>query len=167
MRYSAALVNAIVNETLVSLFPTFILEGDSSHIKYQFWGEKLAQIDNGTTAAYTVDPFNAGLFNHSLTPSAYPPDRSRPLMPTNLNFGRSSSARDADVAAMLRQSSAAVRAAALADGQDVASAAIYPNDALFGTPLEDIYGANVPRLREIRKKVDPKGVMGLAGGFKF
>ena len=88
-------------------------------------------------------------------------------MPTNLYFGWSSSARDADVAAMLRQSAAAVRAAALADGQDVASAAIYPNDALFDTPLEDLYGANVPWLREIRKKVDPKGVMGLAGGFKF
>ena len=88
-------------------------------------------------------------------------------MPTNIYFGWSSSARDAEVAAMLRQSSAAVRAAALADGQDVASAAIYPNDALFGTPLEDIYGANVPRLREIRKRVDPKDVMGLAGGFKF
>ena len=47
---------------------------------------------------------------------------------------------------MLRQSAAAVRAAALADGQDVASAAIYPNDALFDTPLEDLYGANVPRV---------------------
>ena len=68
---------------------------------------------------------------------------------------------------MLRQSSAAVSAAALADGQDVAGAAIYPNDALFGTPLEDIYGANVPRLKEIRKRFDPKDVMGLAGGFKF
>jgi Berberine and berberine like len=88
-------------------------------------------------------------------------------MPTVLYFGWSSSARDADVAAMLRQSSAAVRAAALVDGQDVGSAAIYPNEALIGTPLEDIYGANVPRLREIRKKVDPKDVMGLTGGFKF
>lgn len=88
-------------------------------------------------------------------------------MPTNLFFGWSSSTRDADVAAMLQQSSAVVRAAALADGQDVASAAIYPNDALFDTPLEDMFGANVLRLRKIRKKVDPKGVMGLAGGFKF
>jgi len=70
---------------------------------------------------------------------------------------------------MLRESTAAVKAAAVAGGQDVAHAAIYPNEALFkfGTPLEDIYGANVPRLKQIRKKVDPKDVMGLAGGFKF
>jgi len=68
---------------------------------------------------------------------------------------------------MLRESTAAVKAAAVADGQDVAHAAIYPNGALFGTPLEDIYGGNVPRLKQIRKKVDPKDVMGLAVEFKF
>ena len=88
-------------------------------------------------------------------------------MPVNLYFGWSSSARDADVAAMLLRSTTALRAAALADGQDIADAAVYGNDALFDTPLEDIYGTNVPRLKEIRKKVDPKDVMGLAGGFKF
>ena len=135
--------------------------------KYQFWGEKLAQIDNGTTAAYSLDPLNPGFLNHSLTPSAYPPNRSLALFRTNIYFGWSSSARDSDVAAMLRESTAAVKAAAVADGQDVAHAAIYPNEALFGTPLEDIYGANVPRLKQIGKKVDPKDVMRLAGGFKF
>jgi hypothetical protein len=85
----------------------------------------------------------------------------------NIYFGWESDERDGEVAAALRQSTAAVRAAALADGQDVADAAIYGNGALFGTPIEDIYGANVPRLREIRKRVDPMDVMGLAGGFKL
>ena len=41
------------------------------------------------------------------------------------------------------------------------------NYALFDTPLEDMYGANVPRLRKIRAEIDPEDVMGLAGGFKF
>ena len=67
----------------------------------------------------------------------------------------------------LRQMSDAVRAAAVADGQNVAHAAIYPNHALFGTPLEDIYGVNVERLRKIRMVLDPNDVMGLAGGWKF
>jgi hypothetical protein len=110
--------------------------------------------------------FNAGLFSHTLTPSAYPPDRSCPFLPINIYFGWTSPERDSDVAAALRQSTAAVRAAALADGQDVGGAAIYGNEALFGTPVEDIYGKNVPRLREIRKSVDPMDVMGLAGGFR-
>jgi hypothetical protein len=56
---------------------------------------------------------------------------------------------------------------ALADGQDIGDAAIYGNGALFGTPVEDIYGANVPRLRGIRKRADPMDVMSLAGGFKL
>ncbi len=39
-------------------------------------------------------------------------------------------------------------AAAVADGQNVSHAAIYPNHALFGTPLEDIYGGNVERFMQ-------------------
>jgi hypothetical protein len=136
-------------------------------LKYEFWGAYLAQIDDGTTALYAIEPFNAGLFNHALSPSAYPPDRSRGLLPVNIYFGWVSAERDGDAAVALRQSTAAVRSAALADGQDVADAAIYGNGALFGTPVEDIYGANVPRLREIWKRVDPMEVMSLAGGFKL
>jgi hypothetical protein len=41
------------------------------------------------------------------------------------------------------------------------------NYALFGTPLEYMYGGNLERLREIRAAIDPKDVMGLAGGWKF
>ena len=67
----------------------------------------------------------------------------------------------------LEKNAAQARAAVLADGQDLSGAAIYPNYALFSTPLEDMYGANVPRLREIRAEIDPEDVMGLAGGFKF
>jgi Berberine and berberine like len=71
------------------------------------------------------------------------------------------------MAPTLRSISSAIRAAALADGQNVSHAAKYPNYALFGTPLEDMYGGNVERLRKIREAIDPEDVMGLAGGWKF
>jgi hypothetical protein len=71
------------------------------------------------------------------------------------------------MAPALRHISGRIRAAALADGQNVSHAAKYPNYALFGTPLEDIYGGNVKRLRKIRAAIDPEDVMGLAGGWKF
>ena len=74
---------------------------------------------------------------------------------------------DDDIADALRQSTEAVRAAAIADGQDVADAFVYGNYALFGTPVKSVYGANLPRLTEIQQRVDPTNVMGLAGGFKF
>lgn len=41
------------------------------------------------------------------------------------------------------------------------------NYALFDTPLEDTYGANVPRLRRIKAEIDPQDMMGLTGGCKF
>ena len=47
------------------------------------------------------------------------------------------------------------------------NAAPYVNYALFGTPLEAMYGEHLGRLREIKKKYDPEDVMGLAGGWKF
>jgi len=60
-----------------------------------------------------------------------------------------------------------VRAAAVADGQDVGGAFSYGNYALFGTPVDRLYGTNLNRLSAIRSSVDPNGVMALAGGFKF
>jgi hypothetical protein len=68
---------------------------------------------------------------------------------------------------MLHHISGAIRAAALADGQNVSCAAKYVNYAIYGTPLEEMYGGNVERLREIRAAIDPEDVMGLTGGWKF
>jgi hypothetical protein len=71
------------------------------------------------------------------------------------------------VAFALRNFADAIRDVALADGQNLSHAAKYVNYALYGTPLKDIYGRNVERLRKIRAAIDPDGVMGLAGGWKF
>ena len=71
------------------------------------------------------------------------------------------------MAPTLRYISGAIRAAALADGQNVSQAAKYPNAAISGTPLEGMYGGNVERLHKIRVAIDPEDVMGLAGGWKF
>lgn len=45
-------------------------------------------------------------------------------------------------------------------------AALYPNYAIFDTPVESIYGSNLDRMRKVKAAVDPDNVMGLAGGFK-
>ena len=44
---------------------------------------------------------------------------------------------------------------------------LYPNYALVDTPLELLYGENVPHLKEIAAKFDPERVMSLTGGFRF
>jgi len=45
--------------------------------------------------------------------------------------------------------------------------ALYGNYVNAKTPLVDIYGENLPRLRALQNQIDPNNVMGLSGGFKF
>jgi hypothetical protein len=49
----------------------------------------------------------------------------------------------------------------------VSHAVKYASYALFDTPLEEIYGGNLERLRKTREAIGPEGVMGLAGRWKF
>jgi hypothetical protein len=114
-----------------------------------------------------MEPFDSNLFNHSSTPSACPPDRSRALFPTNIYFAWSWPSKDAEVEDALWRSTNTIRAAAIADGQNIADVAVYGNYALIGTPVESVYGENLPQLRSIQNRVDPHNVMALAGGFKF
>jgi hypothetical protein len=121
----------------------------------------------GGAVSYDVEPFDSGLFSHSKIPSAYPPDRSRALFPTNIYFAWTSSSKDTEVAAAILQSTNMIRSATIAEGQSIVDVALYGNYALPGTPVEAVYGANLPRLKSIRSTVDPSNVMALAGGFKF
>ena len=132
----------------------------------QFWGERLYAQDKTVTVVSVFETFDKGLFSHG-SDSAYPPDRSQAVFPSPLNVIWSNSSLDDTVAFALRDFSDTVRDVALADGQEVLNAAKYVNYALFGTPLEEMYGGNVERLRKIRAAVDPDDVMGLTGGWKF
>ncbi|SRR6266403_5272064 len=132
----------------------------------QLWGEHLYALDKNVTLILTLEPFDEGLFSHGID-SAYPPDRSHALFPSALSVQFSNASLDDTMAFAMRNISDTIHAAALADGQNVSHAAKYPNYALFGTPLEDMYGGNVERLRKIRETVDPEDVMGLTGGWKF
>jgi|SRR6266436_1766729 len=133
----------------------------------QFWGSRLeAQYAKNVTLGVDLEPFDNGLFSHG-SGSAYPPDRSHALFPTVFILEWFDASLDGIMASTLRHISDPIRAVALADGQNVSHAAKYENLALFGTPLEDMYGGNVERLRQIKAAIDPKDVMGLAGGWKF
>jgi hypothetical protein len=132
----------------------------------QFWGAHLSTLDANVTVVSSFEPFDKGLFSHG-NGSAYPPDRSHAVLPTSLTIQWSNASLDETMAFAIRNMSSSIHAAALADGQNVSHAAKYVNYALFGTPLEDMYGGNVERLRKIRAEIDPEDVMGLAGGWKF
>jgi hypothetical protein len=132
----------------------------------QFWQKCLSVLDDTAVVTAAIEPFVPGLFSHG-SPSAYPPDRSHAVFPSVLNVMWSNHSLDETMAHALRDGSKAIHDVVLADGQDLSKAAVYVNYALFGTPLEDMYGGNLARLRGIKAKVDPEKVMDLAGGFKF
>jgi hypothetical protein len=166
-QYSSAVFDSFVNQTKVSLSSRLAHDRSWNMNEFsKFWGPRLYALDKNVTLAPIIELYDSSLFSHG-SASAYPPDRSQALFPSVFSLQWINASLDDTMISALRQMSDAVRATAVADGQNVSHAAIYPNHALFGTPLKDIYGGNVKRLRKIRKNIDPKDVMGLAGGWKF
>jgi hypothetical protein len=135
-------------------------------MRSQLWGARLSPLDKNMTLSSALEPFDKGLFSHG-SGSAYLPDRSHAVFPSVVTAQWSNASLDETMAIALRNMSKTINAAALADGQNVSHAAAYGNYALFGRPLEDLYGGNVERLRKIRAAIGPEDVMGLAGGWKF
>jgi FAD/FMN-containing dehydrogenase len=146
-QYSPSVFDTAVNQTL-------------------FWGTEIGALDPEAFVGIYFEPFLTNLFSHG-PDSAYPPDRSHALFPTPVAIAFSNASLDDTVARAVRNFSDTITAAAVADGQNLTDAAVYPNYALFDTTIEDIYGANIPRLQAIKKAIDPENVMGLTGGFKL
>jgi hypothetical protein len=144
----------------------------SSHVRSdamifnQFWGERLSQYDDSVLLVYSLEPFQSDLLSHG-GPSAYPPNRSLAVFPSSIYLGWTNASADGYMADAMRRSAASLVEAGIQDGQDLKNAAPYVNYALFGTPLETMYGEHLERLREIREEYDPEDVMVLAGGWKF
>ncbi|KAH9038637.1 FAD-binding domain-containing protein [Lactarius deliciosus] len=131
-------------------------------------GDKLGEKDEHVLIVFNLDAFESDIFTHG-GPSAYPPDRSRTILPSSLFVGWNDESLDKDgyVYDSVRSLSASISKAGIYDGQDLKHAAHYTNFALYGTPLENMYGKNVKRLRKIKKKYDPFRVMDLTGGFRL
>jgi hypothetical protein len=132
----------------------------------QLWGEHFDAQKENVTVILTLEPFDEGYFKYG-SDSAYPPDRSQAIFPAFVTLQWVDPSLDDKMPPVARSISDAIRTVALADGQNVSHAAKYPNYATFGTPLEDMYGGNVERLRKIRAAIDPDNVMGLTGGWRF
>lgn len=106
------------------------------------------------------------LFTHG-TDTAYPPSRSRGLLPLNIYYAWLFSDEDATMQDAVRQSASHVTDVAVADGQDIADALLYGNYAIFDTPLKRIFGDNLDKLRAVKARIDPDDVMSLVGGWKL
>jgi hypothetical protein len=126
----------------------------------------MSKQDKDLMIIFNLDAFENDIFTHG-GPSAYPPDRSHTVLPSSLYFGWTDKSKDKYMYDNMRNLSASIIDAGIKDGQDLKNAAHYINYAVYGTPLEQMYGGNVKRLRKIKKRYDPQRVMDLTGGFKF
>ncbi|KAH8980666.1 FAD-binding domain-containing protein [Lactarius akahatsu] len=123
-------------------------------------GDKLGEKDEDALIVFNLGAIESDIFTHG-GPSVYPPDPSRTILPSSVFVEWNDESLDKDGL------SASISKAGIYDGQDLKHAAHYTNLALYGTPLEMMYGKKVKRLREINKKYDPFRVMDLTGGFRL
>ncbi|KAH9929832.1 FAD-binding domain-containing protein [Fomitopsis serialis] len=144
---SSAFLNAVVNET-------------------EFWSAKLTPSVPGLFLSYDAEPFLSSYLSHG-SPSAWPPSRSTALLPIILYYAWALPENDTAIHEAMVQSVEYLTRVAIAEGQDVAAAPLYPNNVIDGVPMERMYGENLERLRAIKAVYDPADVMSLAGGWKF
>ena len=123
-------------------------------------------LSTGTFISYDVEPFLPSILTHG-SASAYPFTRAQRFLPLNIYFAWTSADDDADFYNALVATAANITAVAVSEGQNlVPTAPHYPNYALYGTSLANIYGSSLSEMVEAKQKYDPGNVMGLTGGWK-
>ena len=110
--------------------------------------------------------------SHAESPSAWPAPSVRELRnapnPLLVYFSWDNALYDDEFTAAVEES--VNRLAAVAKREGLLSdqpKSLYGNYAKNEASLVDIYGENLPKLRALKAEIDPKNVMGLAGGFRF
>ncbi|KAL8279633.1 hypothetical protein RQP46_007946 [Phenoliferia psychrophenolica] len=117
--------------------------------------------------SYNVQTFLVDSYFANATDSAFPRDAKDPWMPVDIYFSWLLAGDDLFFYQALKDTAAILEATANANGDDTTSKPLYPNYALADTPVEKMFGENLPRLKRIVKEHDPANVMGLAGGFSL
>ncbi|EPQ26170.1 uncharacterized protein PFL1_06377 [Pseudozyma flocculosa PF-1] len=142
-RYSKPLLDQIQNQTL-------------------FWGKK-GLLRSQTLVSYDIEPFLS--FKDKTKDAAWP--HSNDALPLNLYAAWDNPADDAFWHSAMKESARVLADQARAEGQKVDDLWLYPNYLIADTPVEKIFGPNLGRLRQVKRKYDPNGVMRLAGYFDF
>ncbi|KAI0073234.1 hypothetical protein K474DRAFT_1710896 [Panus rudis PR-1116 ss-1] len=111
-----------------------------------------------------AEPFLPSILSHAFGSSAYPPNRAQRFQPQAIYYYTWEDPQSDEVMQdAARASACQLRNVALSEGQDIADAPLYGKYAIFDTPVEQIYGNNLPKLKRIKAEYDPDNVMGLSG----
>ncbi|CCM00874.1 uncharacterized protein FIBRA_02920 [Fibroporia radiculosa] len=131
----------------------------------EYWGAEML-LTGEAIISYDVEPFLPTILAHGAS-SAYPPDRSQRYLPLNIYFSWTGSSNDEAFYNAILETAANLTNSAMIEGQaEIATAPRYPNYAIYGTDMVDIYGDSIDALVTLKETYDPQNVMGLAGGWK-
>lgn len=122
------------------------------------------QSRSGTTVGGNVEPFLAAAYSHARN-SAFP--HSRPFNSFNGLFSWSDPADDQIMLNLTVEYHTKIWKKALELNVSSEDAEFPPNYSQSITPVRQIYGPNLARLQDIRRRVDPWDIIPLTGGFKL
>lgn len=134
-RYSPAVLAQIANQT--------------AH-----WGG-LSTANSATFLSYQIEPFVN--YSQYARDSAWYHGNHPQLL--NLFFSWTDPTKDAFWRNAQLESARIIKDVARAEGQKVDELLLYPNYAAVGNPVKDIYGCNVGRIEELRRKYDPVSLL--------
>jgi hypothetical protein len=121
-----------------------------------YWG---AQSTSETLVLVLIDvePFTTDYFSFSQG-GAYPHTSASPVDPILVYFACVSAEFDDYYHSAIKEAAAMILQAAIDDGQDGSGVKqiVYPNYAVYDTPLANLYGSNVQRLQTIEKQHDQR-----------
>jgi len=124
---------------------------------------------NGKMIAAGIWPFRAKMFENSAG-GAWPHERQKPNGPFHFYFYWEGEQNDEKWIGQLKTALKNVREKAIEEGCAAEDAPVYLNTALaeddYAT-VENIYRGNLDKLRGLRRKYDPSGVMDRTGGFRI
>ncbi|KAI9449723.1 FAD-binding domain-containing protein [Lactarius psammicola] len=118
LNYTEPIMNAFINET---------------------------EYDPSVVVVYALDSFESGFLAHG-SPSALPPDRTLPVFPSRSYYGWADESVDKYMEDAILASTATLERTGIQEDQNLENATADVNYARSGTPLERIYGGNLPRL---------------------
>jgi hypothetical protein len=133
-----------------------------------YWGPKFLALDSNTFISFSAEPFLPSILSHGLpSGSAYPPNRAQAFQPTSIDWQWSNASLNSAFVAGFKKSTRLLRDRLRAEGQDIEQGTPYGNYASPWTPVKDLFGVSLPRLKKIKAVWDPEDVMGQTGGWKI
>ena len=121
----------------------------------------------GTRTGIGMWPFTKSMFDKA-TPSAWPHVKDKPNCPIIVYFTWEGEGHDDYWIGTMKSTLKMIRDKVHAERESSKGLPYFISTALAeATSVEDLYGSDLEKLKQLRKKYDPTGVMDLTGGFRI